>query len=98
MLIEHEGSRPRVDGSAWIAPTAVVSGAVTVEPNVWIQHGAVVTAELGGEVAVGEGCVIMEQAVSSMVRSAARRAWWPSTERSTSIPSFTEKAACRWAT
>jgi carbonic anhydrase/acetyltransferase-like protein (isoleucine patch superfamily) len=69
MLIQHEGKRPRIAPSAWIASTAVVSGAVTVAPNARILHGAVVTAEMGGEIAVGEGCVIMEQAV---LRSSGR--------------------------
>jgi carbonic anhydrase/acetyltransferase-like protein (isoleucine patch superfamily) len=40
-----------------------------VGPEVRILHGAVVTAELGGEVSVGEGCVIMEHAV---LRSSGR--------------------------
>jgi carbonic anhydrase/acetyltransferase-like protein (isoleucine patch superfamily) len=63
MIIEHGGRRPTVHPSAWIAPTAVVSGAVTVGADTRILYGAVLTAEAGAEMEVGDGCVIMEQAV-----------------------------------
>lgn len=62
MLIEHRGKRPQVDDSAWVAPTATLSGAVSVGPNTSILHGAVITAE-GGDVEIGPDCVIMEHAV-----------------------------------
>lgn len=62
MLIEHRGSRPRVDESAYVAPSAVLSGAVTVGPNTAILFGAVITAD-GGAVDIGPDCVIMENAV-----------------------------------
>ncbi len=63
MHIAHRGQRPKIDPSAWIAPNAIVSGAVTVGPNVRILYGAVLTAEGGAEISVGSECVIMEQAV-----------------------------------
>lgn len=62
MLIEHRGGRPRIDESAYVAPNAVVSGAVTVGPNASILFGAVLTAD-GGPVDIGPDCVIMENAV-----------------------------------
>jgi gamma-carbonic anhydrase len=62
MLIEHEGKRPRVDESAYVAPTAVVCGDVTVGPDSRILFGAVLTAE-GGPIEVGAGCIVMENAV-----------------------------------
>ncbi|MGH2716040.1 MAG: gamma carbonic anhydrase family protein [Thermoleophilaceae bacterium] len=62
MLIEHEGKRPNVDASAYVAPTAVVCGDVTIGPDSRILFGAVLSAE-GGPIEVGERCVVMENAV-----------------------------------
>ncbi len=62
MLIEHEGKRPSVDESAYVAPTAVVCGDVTVGRDSRILFGAVLTAE-GGRVEIGERCIVMENAV-----------------------------------
>jgi carbonic anhydrase/acetyltransferase-like protein (isoleucine patch superfamily) len=62
MLIEHEGKRPAVHESAYVAPTAVVCGDVTVGPDCRILFGAVLTAE-GGQVELGERCIVMENAV-----------------------------------
>ena len=53
---------PRVAESAYIAPTAVLSGDVTVGAHSRVLFGAVVTAE-GGPVEIGANCVIMENAV-----------------------------------
>ena len=52
MLLEHRGKRPKVHDSAWIAPTAVICGDVTIGEDSRVLFGAVVTAE-GGLVAVG---------------------------------------------
>ncbi|HKO06485.1 MAG TPA: gamma carbonic anhydrase family protein, partial [Alphaproteobacteria bacterium] len=62
MRIEHRGKRPLVHPSAWVAPTAILSGAVTVGPHSRVLHGAVLTAE-GGAVVLGEHCIVMETAV-----------------------------------
>ena len=62
VLIEHEGKRPTVAETAYVAPTAVVSGDVTVGPDSRILFGAVLTAE-GGSIEVGERCIVMENAV-----------------------------------
>ena len=62
MRIEHRGGRPQVDPSAYVAPTAVLSGAVTVGPGARILHGAVLTAE-DGEVRIGARVVVMEHAL-----------------------------------
>src|SRR5436190_12305255 len=61
-LIEHAGTRPTIDESAYVAPTAVLSGAVSVGPGSRVLHGAVLTAE-GGPVTVGRACVVMENAM-----------------------------------
>lgn len=62
VFIEHDHGHPRVDESAYVAPTAVLSGDVTVGPHSRVLFGAVLTAE-GGPVDVGANCVIMEHAV-----------------------------------
>jgi gamma-carbonic anhydrase len=62
MLIEHEGRRPSVADSAYVAPTAVLCGDVTVGPDSRILFGAVLTAE-GGRIEIGERCIVMENAV-----------------------------------
>jgi carbonic anhydrase/acetyltransferase-like protein (isoleucine patch superfamily) len=62
MLIEHAGARPRVDPSAYVAPTAVLCGDVEVGPDCRVLFGAVLTAE-DGPVRLGERCIVMENAV-----------------------------------
>jgi gamma-carbonic anhydrase len=62
VLIEHEGKRPQVAASAYVAPTAVVCGEVEIGPDSRILFGAVLSAE-GGPVHVGERCIVMENAV-----------------------------------
>lgn len=62
MLIEHEGQRPQVADSAYVAPTAVVCGDVTVGADCRVLFGAVLTAE-GGPVVLGKRCIVMENAV-----------------------------------
>jgi carbonic anhydrase/acetyltransferase-like protein (isoleucine patch superfamily) len=62
VLLEHRGRRPVVPESAYVAPSAVLCGAVVVGDQARILHGAVVTAE-DGEVRTGEHVVIMEHAL-----------------------------------
>jgi carbonic anhydrase/acetyltransferase-like protein (isoleucine patch superfamily) len=62
MLIEHEGARPRVHASAYVAPTAVLCGDVEIGPACRILFGAVLTAE-DGPIRLGERCLVMENAV-----------------------------------
>jgi carbonic anhydrase/acetyltransferase-like protein (isoleucine patch superfamily) len=62
MLIEHDGRRPVVAASAYVAPTAVLCGEVTVGENARVLFGAVISAD-GGAVEIGEGCIVMENAV-----------------------------------
>jgi carbonic anhydrase/acetyltransferase-like protein (isoleucine patch superfamily) len=69
MLIEHRGARPTIDPTAWIAPNAVVSGAVRIGPRTRVLYGAVLTADGRVPLTVGAECVIMEQAV---LRAAGR--------------------------
>jgi gamma-carbonic anhydrase len=62
MLIEHRGHAPQVHPSAYVAPTAVLCGAVHVGPDARILFGAVLTAE-DGEIRVGARSVVMENAL-----------------------------------
>ncbi len=62
MLVEHAGAAPTVHPSAWVAPSATVSGDVEIGPDSRVLFGAVVTAD-GGPVRIGAQCVIMENAV-----------------------------------
>src|SRR5262245_37037231 len=62
MLIEHRGQPPVVPESAYVAPTAVLCGAVVLGERARILHGAVLTAE-DGEVRVGADVVVMENAL-----------------------------------
>src|SRR5579863_6009108 len=68
MLIAPRGAVPEIDPPAYVAPTAVVCGAVRVGPEARVLFGAVLTAE-DGEVIVGARSVVMENAV---VRGRAR--------------------------
>ncbi|MBB1157472.1 MULTISPECIES: gamma carbonic anhydrase family protein [Amycolatopsis] len=62
MLIEHRGQRPVVPESAYVAPSAVLCGAVVLGERARILHGAVLTAE-DGEVRTGSDVVVMENAL-----------------------------------
>lgn len=62
MLIEHRGRAPSIPDSAYVAPTAVVCGAVTLGENARVLHGAVITAE-DGEVRIGDDVLVMENAL-----------------------------------
>jgi gamma-carbonic anhydrase len=62
LLIEHEGARPQVAESAYVAPNAVLSGDVRVNEGARVLFGAVLTAE-GGSVEVGARTIVMENAL-----------------------------------
>jgi carbonic anhydrase/acetyltransferase-like protein (isoleucine patch superfamily) len=62
MLIEHDGKSPSIHPSAWVAPTATISGDVEIGAETRILFGAVLTAD-GGPIRIGSQCVIMENAV-----------------------------------
>ncbi len=62
MLISSGTKKPNVHASAYVAPTAVLSGDVTVEEGCAILFGAVISAE-GAPVTIGANSVVMENAV-----------------------------------
>ncbi len=62
MRFAHLGSEPRIHPDAVVAPTAVVSGDVTIGPGCQVLHGAVLTAE-GSRIVLGENTIVMENAL-----------------------------------
>ena len=67
MQFEHLGARPRIHPEAVVAPTAVVSGDVTIGAGCQMLHGAVLTAK-GGPITLDENVIVMENA---LVRASA---------------------------
>ena len=53
---------PDISGSAWIAPSATVAGAVTIGPDTGVFYGAVLRADLEA-VSVGTGSNVQDTAV-----------------------------------
>jgi carbonic anhydrase/acetyltransferase-like protein (isoleucine patch superfamily) len=62
MRFRHRSKSPVVDPSAYVAPTAVLAGDVTVGPGCTIGFGAVLSAE-DGAIVLGRDCIVMENAV-----------------------------------
>jgi carbonic anhydrase/acetyltransferase-like protein (isoleucine patch superfamily) len=68
MIISHNGKRPVVDRTAWVAPDATICGDVIIGAHTRVLFGARVIAE-GGRIEIGEHCIVLENAV---VRSTTR--------------------------
>jgi carbonic anhydrase/acetyltransferase-like protein (isoleucine patch superfamily) len=62
MVIEYRGKRPRIDRSAFVAPTAVLIGDVEVGPQSSIWFGAVLRAD-NGPIRIGKRTSIQDNAV-----------------------------------
>jgi gamma-carbonic anhydrase len=62
MLFEHDGKRPVIADSAYVAPNAVVCGDVRIGRDCRVLFGAVLVAD-GGPVALGDSCVVTENAL-----------------------------------
>ena len=65
MIIEYKGHRPKISPKAFIAPTAVLIGKVTVEDDASIWFGAVLRSDqnenpivVGPRTSVQDNCVI----------------------------------------
>lgn len=69
MLLEHQGKRPRIHETAYVAPNPIICGDVTIGEGSGVLFGAVVVAE-GGPVEIGAHCIVMEHAV---IRGTARQ-------------------------
>jgi carbonic anhydrase/acetyltransferase-like protein (isoleucine patch superfamily) len=62
MLIRNRGAEPTVDASAFVAPTAVLVGRVSIGPRARIMYGAVLDSE-ASKVEVGATVIVCENAV-----------------------------------
>lgn len=62
MIYELDGVSPKIDPTAWIAPTAVLIGNVIVGPGANIWFGAVLRGD-NEPIVVGEGSNVQENAV-----------------------------------
>jgi carbonic anhydrase/acetyltransferase-like protein (isoleucine patch superfamily) len=62
MRFAHLGAEPRIHPDAVVAPTAVLSGDVTISAGCQVLHGAVLTAE-GSRIVLGENTIVMENAL-----------------------------------
>ena len=62
MIVSSGTKKPKIHSSAYVAPTATVSGDVTIGADCAVLHGAVIVSE-GAPVAIGKETVIMENAV-----------------------------------
>jgi gamma-carbonic anhydrase len=62
VLLGHDGRHPNVHSSAYVAPTAVVSGDVTLGEDCRVLFGAVLTDD-GGPIELGSRCIVMENAL-----------------------------------
>lgn len=62
MIVSSGTKKPKIHSSTYVAPTATISGDVTVGPDCAILHGAVIVSE-GAPVTIGKETVVMENAV-----------------------------------
>ena len=61
-LFEHQGKRPQVHPTAFVAPNASLIGEVSIGAGSVVLFGAILAAETG-PISIGCQCVIMENAV-----------------------------------
>ncbi|MER6526094.1 hypothetical protein [Streptomyces sp. NPDC001508] len=63
MKFDHLGNAPTISDSAYVAPTATITGPVQIDAGASVLHGAILTAEFGARLTIGSNTVIMESAV-----------------------------------
>ncbi len=61
-IYRFEGKTPKIAASAWVAPTAIVIGAVEIGEKCYIGHGCILRGDYG-RIVVGDGTAIEEGAV-----------------------------------
>ncbi len=66
-LLSYQDKSPAIASEIRVAPTAVLSGEVTVGRNGSIGFGAVLAAE-SGPIHIGDNCVIMDAAILRGIR------------------------------
>ncbi len=62
MIVSSGTKKPAVHASAYVAPSATLSGEVTIEEGCAVLFGAVISAE-GAPIVIGANTVVMENAV-----------------------------------
>jgi carbonic anhydrase/acetyltransferase-like protein (isoleucine patch superfamily) len=62
VLIRNRAAEPTVDASAFVAPTAVLVGRVSVGPRARVMYGAVLDSE-ASKAEVGATAIVCENAV-----------------------------------
>lgn len=62
MIIRYEGHAPGISDTAWVAPTAVVIGQVTLAAGSSVFYGAVLRAD-GDTIHLGEGSNLQDNVV-----------------------------------
>ncbi len=62
MILSSKTKKPKIHSSAYVAPSAIISGDVQIGSGCAILHGAVITSE-GAAVNIGADTVVMENAV-----------------------------------
>jgi carbonic anhydrase/acetyltransferase-like protein (isoleucine patch superfamily) len=62
VILSSGTKKPKIHSSAYVAPTATISGEVTIGADCAVLHGAVIVAE-GAPVTIGKQTVVMENAV-----------------------------------
>ena len=62
MRVTIDGHAPKVDPSAWVAPTAVLAGRVEIAERASVWYGVVVRADCD-EITIGEGSNLQDNVV-----------------------------------
>jgi carbonic anhydrase/acetyltransferase-like protein (isoleucine patch superfamily) len=62
VIVSSAAKKPKIHSSAYVAPSATISGEVTIGADCAVLHGAVIVAE-GAPVTIGKETVVMENAV-----------------------------------
>jgi carbonic anhydrase/acetyltransferase-like protein (isoleucine patch superfamily) len=62
MIVSSGTKKPNIHASAYVAPTATISGDVTIEEGCAVLFGAIVSAE-GAPIVIGANSVVMENAI-----------------------------------
>jgi len=62
MIVSSSTKKPKIHSSAYVAPSATISGDVTIGADCAVLHGAILVAE-GAPLTLGKECVVMENAV-----------------------------------
>lgn len=62
MILSSGGKKPKIHSTAYVAPSATVSGDVTIAAGCAVLNGAILASE-GAPVSIGANSVIMEHAV-----------------------------------